>query len=280
MRKIKKFALITCIIFLTAFIFSKTPLYYSFRSYAVMYPYSYLHKVNSILYKKDINFYIPGGNSTSKPDWYPFVMTFNDDEGFSNFTNRDLSFTVLYSFGHLETLKGCSAYYNPNSEYYSSFYGGYIIHDNENPDNMYGFKSNGKIDTDMLTLVPKYDQTVLVLPSIGCAKNKIVFDTHIDNIEENIKYIGLDGWTKVDSTITTNSPMHKYNNKYSGYIQYGKPNKAYYPKDDFPAVTLKGRIYAKYIDKYNSTFVLYVMAPSSKIVEECDREFLSKSIIK
>ena len=280
MRKIKRLTLLICILFFIVFIFSKTPLYYSFRSYAIMHPYSYLHKLNSILYKKDIIFYIPGGNSTSKPDWYPFVMTFNDNEGFSNFTNRDLSFTVLYNFGHFETLKGCSAYYNPDSKYYSSFYGGYIIHDNKNPDNMFGFKSNGKIDTEMLTLVPKYDQTVLVLPSIGCPKDRIIFDATVDNIEENISYIDSEGWTKVDSTIITNSPIHKYSNKHSGYIQYGKPNKSYYPENDFPVITLKGRIYAKYIDKYNSTFVLYVMAPSNEVVEECDREFLSKSIIK
>ena len=280
MRKIKSFTMLMASILLILFIFSKTPLYYSFRSYAIMYPYSYLHKLNSVLYKKGIDFYIPGGNSTSKPDWYPFIMTFNDDEGFSNFTGQKLSFTVLYSFGHFDALKGCSTYYNPSSEYYSSFYGGYIVHDNKNSDNMYGFKSNGKIDTDMLTLVPKYDQTVLVLPSIGCTTDKIVFDTSIDSIEENINYIGIDGWTKVDSTITTNSPVHTYSDKHMGYIQYGKPNKAYYPEDNFPVIKLKGRIYAKYIDKYRSTFVLYVMAPSDEIIEECDREFLSKSIIK
>jgi len=278
--KLKKLLFLIIIILLILYFFSKTPIYYTLRSYLIMYPYSYSHERNSILSKKDIDFYIPSGNSTPNSDWYPFMITFNDDVGFSTYTGKDLSFTILYNFGHFDMIKGCSSYYNPDSPYYSSFYGGYVVHDNESPDRMFGFNSNGEADVDMLSLVPKYDQTVLVLPSIGCPSEKIVFDTSIDYIEKDVNYINLDGWTRIDSTIRTNSPIHKYENKYRAYIQYGKPHKEYYLGDDFPVIELKGRIYAKFIDKYNSTFVLYVMAPSTKIVDECDRELLSKSIIK
>lgn len=280
MKKLKKLVIPFIIILLVFYIFSKTPLYFTCRSYFVMYPYSYSHEKNSILNEKSIDFYIPDGVSTPKSDWYPFMITFNDDTGFSRYTGKDLSFTILYSFGYFEALNGCSSYYNPDSEYHSSFYGGYVIHDNENPDTMYGFKRNGKVDAEALSLVPKYDQTVLVLPSIGCPRDKIVFDTSIDSIKENIEYIGLDGWTKIDSTILTNSPVHEYRNDYKAYIQYGKPSKEYYPEEDFPIVELKGRIYAKYIENYDSTFVLYVMAPSTEVIEECDRVLLSKSSIK
>jgi hypothetical protein len=65
--------------------------------------------------------------TTIEKDWYPFVITFNDDEGFSNFIGRDLNYTVLYNFGAFEYLNGASMIYNPQSQYYSSFYGAYFI---------------------------------------------------------------------------------------------------------------------------------------------------------
>ena len=65
---------------------------------------------------------MPGGLSTREKDWYPFVMTFNDDKGFSNFINRDMNFTVLYNFGAFEYINGASSIYNFNSDYYGAFY--------------------------------------------------------------------------------------------------------------------------------------------------------------
>jgi hypothetical protein len=244
-----------------------------------MYPYSHKHKIESILNKKNINFYIPGGIYTKKRDWYPFVLTFNDDQGFSKYTGKNLALTILYSFGHFDKHFGTSTYYNPQSPYFSSFYGGYIVYNYNSPNDRFGFYDNSKVNIDELILIPKYDQTMLVLPSLGCPLNKIIFESEINKIQYNVDYIGIDGWVKIDATIKTNSPIHKYNKKHLGYIQYGKPIREYYNGIDFPLTTLKGRIYVKYIEKYKMTFVLYVMAPKQSIIEECDKSLLLKSKI-
>lgn len=249
------------------------------RSYIIMYPYSYKHKTESILSKKNVDLYIPGGTITREKDWYPFIMTFNDDKGFSKYTGKDLNLTILYNFGHFEYSEGASSYYNPYSPYYSSFYGGYAIYNNEVPEEGFGFDKNGNINIEELSLIPKYDQTALVLPSIGCPRDRIIFEAKVDAISKDVEYMGIKGWVKVDSTIITNSPIHKYKENHRGYIQFGRPNDSYYSGEDFPVIQLKGRIYVKYIDKYNMTFVLYVMAPNMTTVENCDKKILSKSRI-
>ncbi|MTI46440.1 MAG: hypothetical protein FH761_01260 [Firmicutes bacterium] len=267
------------LIILAIYLFSLTPIYFMFRSYIIMFPYSLLQEKKSILCEKNIDFNIPGGNSTLKRDWYPFMMYFNSDKGFSKYTDQDLSLTILYNFGHFKALEGCSSYYDPNSPYFGSFYGGYVIYNNENPDNMYGFNEDGSINIKELTQIPKYDQLKLVLSSLGCPSNSRIFESKVDNIETNISYLGLNQWMKIDSTIKTNTPIHKYKEHQRGYLQYGEPISKYYTKEEFPIRTLKGRIYAKYIDEYKMTFVLYILAPNNDTIDLCDKEILSKSSI-
>ncbi|SHH25286.1 hypothetical protein SAMN02745135_00208 [Caloranaerobacter azorensis DSM 13643] len=267
----KKLFLFTIILFILFFL--KTNIYYTLRSYIVMYPYSYYNKLNSIPYKRNIRFYIPGGTITKEKDWYPFVLTFNDNEGFSRYAGRKLSLTIFYNFGHFRN--GFSSYYDQNSRYYSSFYGGYVIYNSKDADDPYGFDIDGKIRIKELESIPRYDQTRLVLPSLGCPEHKIYFKSKIDKIEYNIEYLGINDWVKIDSTVVTNGPNHKYRKKHLGYIQYGKPPDNY-SGDDFPLVILKGRIYAKYFDDYKMTIILYIVAPNIDTIENCDRNILSK----
>lgn len=241
--------------------------------------YSYTQKQESILHEKDINFYVPGGITTKEKDWYPFMLYFNSDEGFSRYTGKNLSLTILYSFGSFNHGEGFSTYYDPSAMYYSSFCGGYAVYNHDDPTSPFGF-NNKDINIDELALIPKYDQTRLVLPSIGCPYNKITFETTIDDVQYDVNYIGIDGWTRIDSTIITNSPLHSSQNDYHGYIQYGKPTKKLRVDEEFPLITLKGRMYATHIEEHNMTFVLYVLAPSLEAVNKCDRDILSNANIK
>ncbi|RKD33931.1 hypothetical protein [Thermohalobacter berrensis] len=274
----KKHIFIFTLIILSIYLFFNTGIFYTLRSYIVMYPYSIKHKDKSLLKRKNIKLSIPGG-SLMKKDWYPFTMTFTDDEGFSKYVGRDLALTILYNFGHFDKLNGSSTYFNPSSPYFSSFYGAYIVYDNENPNNRFGFKNLNEVNVKELMLIPKYDQTRLVLPSLGCPYNKTVFKVKIGNIKGNINYIGLDGWTRIDATIVTNSPIHKYKKGQRGYIQFGRPLKEYYNGVDFPLINLKGRVYAKYFNKYKMTFIFYVMGKDLNLIENCDKNILSKSRI-
>lgn len=242
-----------------------------------MFFYSKIHEKESLLNQHDITLKIPGGLSTKSTDWYPFVMTFNDDVGFSRYFGKDTSLTILYNFGHFELKDGSSSYYNPNSKYFSSFYGGYLVKNNEASDPPFGFHSDGSINIEEISLVPKYDQEVLVLSSLGCPSSKIKFDVSIDEIQYGVNYVNHEGWTKVDSTIITNSPVHSFKQNQMSYIQYGKPIERYYSDEDFPITTLRGRTYVKYLKEHNMSLFLYVLAPTTDTIEECDKHILSKT---
>jgi hypothetical protein len=244
------------------------------RSGFIMLPYSCMHQRDSVLHKSQITFRIPGGWRTKKPDWYPFVITFNDDEGLSEYLGESVEFTVLYNFGHFQLSKGTSSYYNPNSPYYSSFYGGYIVKPAAD-DRRFGFLEDGSINTDELVKVPEFDQKYLVLPSLGCPIEQRVFQEEVTSVKGDVKYAGIDGWTRVDSEIMTNSPVHEYRGFERGYLQYGKPMGRFEYSEDFPVIQLKGRVYARYFEELHATIVLYAMASSWEVIDEVDREVLS-----
>lgn len=273
----KKFLTFILILLLVFIIISNTSLWFPLRSYFAMFFYSKLHQNQSLLNKYNINFDIPGGLSTKKKDWYPFVMVFNDNIGFSSYSNKHLSLTILYNFGHFILKDGSSSYYHPNSKYYSSFYGGYLVENNNISDPPFGFYDDKTINLDQISLVPKYDQEQLVLRSLGCQKKKMKFDVSIDNIEYDVNYINHSNWVKIDSTITTNSPIHKLKKDHMAYIQYGKPIDRYYENEDFFTITLKGRTYVKYIEDYNMSIFLYILSPNVTTIEECDNDILSKT---
>ncbi len=265
---------------LVAFLLS--PLSSMARSLAVMAPYSLLCYQRSVLKQEGIRLRIPGGISTLKSDWYPIVITFNDDEGMSRYLGEDVRFTVLYSFGHYDHFKGSSVYYDPISPYFSSFYGGYIIKP-EDGTRRFGFNKDGTVNTTELAKVPEYDQLYLVLSSLGCPGDKLLFKSTDALIEYDVEYAGFSGWVRIDSNIRTSSPVHEYKEFHQAYLQYGKPfirQKDKAGLEEFYAVTLRGRAYARYFEEFKATIVLYIMAPSWTTVEECDSMLLSRTRIQ
>ncbi|QEK11041.1 hypothetical protein FQB35_00885 [Crassaminicella thermophila] len=248
----------------------------SLKSYAFMYLYD---KTQNTLHKKGINFYIPGGLKTRKKDWYPLMLHYDASKYFSQYIKKDVSLYILYSFGAFDFFKGSSNFYNHASPYYASFYGGYAVFCNDS-DRPYGFDKKGNINIEEIKKVPMFDQTHLVLPSVGCPKDKVFFETTVQKIAYNQTYIGMNGWTKIDAIIKSNAPIHKKSSiKNTGYIQYGKPHKNFYKGYEYPLISLKGRIYVKYIDAFKGTFFLYIMAKDQKTVDLCDIQLLSKAYI-
>ena len=65
------------------------------------------------------------------------------------------------------------------------------------------------------------------------------------------------------------------------YLQYGRC--AYDPKDygleDFAPVHMKGRLYAKYFSEWDTSIFFYIMTGDEQVLERCDAEILSKSIL-
>jgi len=252
-------------------------LYPPSRSLLIMAPYSHMHFRDSFLYSENIRFSIPGGLKTAKKDWYPLMIAFTDDAGFSRYIGEEASFTVLYTFGYFDLIKGRSVYFSPESSYYSSFYGGYAVKlESGRP---FGYNDDGNINIEELARVPRFDQISLVLPSIGCPEQLRVFEEDILSITDNVSYAGHSGWVRIDSDILTTGPVHSYSGYRTGYLQFGRP-----PSEtggsDYPPVKLKGRAYVRYFHDLGATFVLYVMAPDWEVIDACDGELLCKAVIQ
>lgn len=256
------------------------PFWDTLKSYGIMYLYDKYVQNNGYLEKQDILFYIPGGSLTPQKDWYPFILHHDASYSFSKYTKRNLSCMILYSFGSFDFFKGSSNLYNPNSSYQGAFYGGYAIFDHNRQNPPYGFYTNGNLNIKEIEAIPLFDQTRLVLPSIGCSQEKIKFESVITAMKNDIPYINREDWTRIDAMIKTNAPTHSYKDKNIGYIQYGKPHKKFNIDKDFPIISLKGRLYIKYIKEFNGTFIFYIMAKDQNILDETDKSILSHSIIK
>jgi len=276
-RITKVIGIILAVVLVLGFLLLKAPLYYQARSYVVMYAYSAWEKKFSLLEKNDIVLKIPGGLSTPEKDWFPFVMTFNDDRGFSEFMGRDLSLTILYNFGSFSWNSSSSAFFDRDSPYFNSFYGGYVVQENEQ-NKIYGFTEEGELNLEETFAVPQYDFKYLVLQSLGCPASKLKMEILSQEITKDVEYVGYEDWVRIDSLMLVNSPEHKFKGSRRAYIQYGNP----LLKDnneEFRTMVTHGRIYARYFPEYNSTVYLYIMSPNINTLNHCDESILSKSVI-
>lgn len=271
MKKKNKIKIIIIIILLILIYISN--LHYPLRSYIAMYPLKIYYKNTGLF--DDINLKIPSGK-IEKENFYPFMLYFNSDKGFSNYIGKDANLSIAYNFGGFKFRNKNSSYYDKDSDLYSSFYGAYIIDSDD--DNSFGFNENGHIDVDLLAKVPEYDQKYLVLSSIGLSSKNSVFENDIIDMKENIKYIDIDDWIKIDSNITTNSPIHENTNFYRGYIQFGIPKSE--ANKNFPLINIYGRMYVKYFKEYDRTIGFYILGKNKNIVDKIDKEIVSKSKIE
>lgn len=260
------------ILLLTLVIFIKNPLYPFVKSFTIMAAYSWSEERNSLLKKENIKIDIPGGITTMKKDYFPFVMTFNDSVGFSDYISESVALSVLYNFGAFEYSKGASSYYNSSSNYFNSFYGAYIVKGEERP---YGFSEDGRANYDEIAKIAEYDVKTLVLESIGCENPQ--FDFSIEKETTQSEFLGYSDWTVIDANIITNSPIHAYLNNYQAYIQYGKPPKEYYDGQDFPLIEQKGKILGKYFKEKECAIFFYVLAQDKATIEETFENFLMKT---
>ena len=247
--------------------------FYPLRSYLVMSVYSGYNNKTSVMKQQGFDIDIKGGLSTPKRDWYPFVNVYDTSYEFSRHTGEDLSLTVLYNFGAFSGKS--SSFYDEDSDYFAAFYGAYVVHDNQNPDNVYGFEGD-EINIDEIAEVPMFDYKYLVIEDLGCPYP--VFEIEKFETMDVAEYAGYEGWVRVDARMISNSPSHTRREKKLGYIQYGAPiNNG---KDDFYEITLYGRMYVRYFEEYQSTIVIYVMGAEEDVTDECDTGILSKTVIK
>ncbi len=244
-------------------LFLTSPLAAYAKSLAVMKIYSFTNERESLLAEKGI-----GIELGTDEGWYPFVMTFNADEGFRAFTgDKDIRLTILYNFPEFDVKRGCSRIYDDTCEYYNSFYGAYAVNER------YGIDEKGNVDLDKISRVPRYDFTRLVLGDLGMPKKDEVFSWEVDGVTKGVSLAGYDDWVCLDAEMTVNGVLHERCEKLRNYIQYGSPN--YDTEENFAPVQMRGRIYARYFEEAECSIFFYVMARSDDVLESCDENILA-----
>jgi len=257
------------IIVLTVLVISAALLFWFFyplRSLIVMSVYSGQHSSESVLKQQGFSVDIPTGEG-----WYPFVMTYNAD-GFSAWSGIDADMSILYNFGAFDVATRTSSFYDAHSDKYCAFYGAYVLHKD---DGVFGLKDNADVNIDEITQAVEYDYTQLVLEGFGC--DDIVFGVDDYALQQGATYADSGGWTRIDAAITTNGVAHQFKASKTAYLQYGPPMQAV--DQDFAVTTLQGRLYIKYLEDYDCTVMLYVIALDTDAVDACDKDIMSKTKI-
>ncbi|RQD66924.1 MAG: hypothetical protein D5S00_11675 [Tindallia sp. MSAO_Bac2] len=253
-----------------------SPLFYQLRSYLIMMPYSHYHYRSSLAANTNLDIRIPAGRSTTTNDWYPWTLYYHDT-GFSRVTQLPYDLTILYTFGHFPTFHSGSSYYDSESPYHGSFYGAYLLRNQDDKAIPFGFDGDGNVIKEKWISIPEYDQRYLVLPTLGLRPEKVTFETKDIQMKDSVTYVDFSNWTMMDAIIITNSPQHQFIESRRGYLQYGLPSGKV--EKEFKEVEMAGRIYARHFNEQNMTLGLYIIAPDFQILDYIDQNFLSKSEI-
>lgn len=268
----RRLIILACVlVLLAAFVIS--PVFPYARSLAVMKAYSPYCAKNSIMKQEDFKLSIPSGSG-----WYPFVMTYEADEAFSDYIGLpDTKLTILYNFPDFSLRTGCSRIFDESSQYYSSFYGAYLVRRADGAP--YAFSSDmSTLDENTVSNIAKFDIFTLVLGDFGLTGDKRVFENTPASEQTNISFLGYDDWTRISSKLTVNGMDHKKNGFVSSYLQYGSPN--FFVSSDFAPVEMKSIVYARYFPEWGTSVFFYVMSPSEEVCENCVQTILPKSTLK
>jgi hypothetical protein len=242
------------IIAVLVILFFVSPLFPFIRSMVVMGVYDAINEKKSLMEKEDIKLHIPGGLTTWKSDWYPFVMTFVADQAYEVYSGEeDAKLTILYNFPAFSMTAGCSRLYDTGSPYYNSFYGAYLVRDSSNEALA---KEQGVAEE--AARIARFDFFRLVLGDFGLAPSAQVFDFQVRSEEKDINFLGYDGWVRLTADLRVNGSAHEKDEFVTSYLQYGAPEFAF-EGQAFAPVDMKGLIYARYFQEWDAGVYFYVM---------------------
>ena len=294
-RKFRKAAVaITILTAVAVFVISPYSRYA--LSLSVMSVYSKICEQESILKEKGMELEIPGGCEAEKPDWYPFVMTFNPGQSaIENYLGEKGSrLTILYNFPAFDLRwgKGCSRLYDDTSPYYNGFYGAYILSsDDESQQEKRSEKAVSAVSEKTITAEPnqqrliqligkitQFDYQRLVIGDFPIELDQETFQWKIRQIKKKASVAGSDGWLRIDADMLVNGALHQRKSFVRSYLQYGSPK--YDVMTDFAPVEMKGRVYAKYLEEQDVTVFFYVLARTDEVLENCDRKMLQTAHLR
>jgi len=236
---------------------------------------NYVQNKNALTIKEGIKIKMPAGYVSDSQKWYPFVMTYDASHAFSRKIDRDVDLTILYNFAGYNPLKGRSRLYEHDSPYLGSFYGAYLLKNNDTAF-AYLFNDEGDIQVDALTSVARYDYLQLVLGGFGAPYASLNFDV----ISNEFQSIDLKGerWTQVTSIVQTNSPRHPLKSFKMSYLQYGLPEGK--EGDQFSKMTLYSRVLVRKIEQAKTTVALYAMSTDEAFLDQMTKSLLLETEIE
>ena len=294
-RKFRKAAVAITILTAVA-VFVISPYSQYALSLSVMSVYSKICEQESILKEKEMELEIPGGCEAEKPDWYPFVMTFNPGQSaIENYLGeKGARLTILYNFPAFDLRwgKGCSRLYDDTSPYYNGFYGAYILSsDDESQQEKRSEKAVSAVSEKTITAEPnqqrlikligkitQFDYQRLVIGDFPIDSDQEIFQWKIQQIKKKTSVAGSDGWLRIDADMLVNGALHQRKSFVRSYLQYGSPK--YDVMTDFAPVEMKGRVYAKYLEEQDVTVFFYVLARTDEVLENCDRTMLQTAHLR
>jgi len=219
--------------------------FYFLRSLLVMYPYNKLNYFKSFIKEEKINVEIPKEKSL---DWYP-LMNFYRAENFSEFINEDVDLGIYYTFGKFEGKH--SDIFRKDSETYSSFYGAYVLKNNEN--NKYLIDDTKSLIVKDIIDILVYDYKYLVIRPLGYKKEL--------NVEYNIL---IETKEEIFAELEINGLSHNFSGFNTNYIQYGTNGK--YESNEFKKI----KTYGKFIvekPKKDIYIIYYIINNNKEVVE-------------
>ena len=209
---------------------------------------------------------IPTARDYGGSGWCKNMKLFDaDDVFFDHGVGGEMS--ILYNFGRFQN--GRATFYDPASDYFNAHYGIYAI---RRENDVFGWE-DGKLDVAEIVKIVAFDQEELVMASLGCPRSKCHFDYEITGIKEDLSMSGFSDWTQIDANIDTNAPLHHQTKNLIGYLQYGEPPKDYVG-EDFPVVTMKGRLYLRYDDERDTTVIYFVIGKSQNLIDQTSTDYL------
>ena len=223
-------------------------------------------KEKSVFNQVGLQLDIPTGKDDNKSGWTRNMKLYHPGNNFPHDGGAG-EMSILYNFGNFE--KGRSLFYDPNSDYFNAHYGVYAI---QLANGVFGLE-NGQLNEEAITDIVAFDQLQLVMESLGCPPSKRHFDYEITSIKEGPAMAGFSDWIQIDGLINTNSPLHHQTQNRLGYVQYGEPPKDYLG-EDFPVVSMTGRLYLRYDNLKNITVIYFVVGKTQKFIDETSVDYL------
>lgn len=241
------------------------------RSMAIMSVYSAYCQRDSIESHTGMRLRIPGGMETGERDWYPMTLFYDASEEFSSYIGEDVRLNIYYNFPAFDIWEGSSWLYDPDSPYYTSFYGAYLVEGGAG----FGFDEEGKIDAEEAAQVIWFDLFRLVLDDFGLSEQDAVFAWEEEERKEIPYYANLEDWQQIDGRLEVNGAGHHPRDFCLSYLQYGKPAEG--PAEAFAPVQLQGRMIGRYFEEEDVSLFFYILSGDPTVLEDCDRRILSHS---